>query len=387
MGHTDCTTASTMTPLPCGPSTGRLRNAVPITVSRLPISVPMLTWAVTPPCIPMITEPAVDSQCGQIPFQIGRTHHVQDQIGARAVGGPVHPFDEVVGAVVDEHLRAKPGAQLKLCRRPGGHGDPCPEHLGDLNRVGADTARTAVQQRRFAGRQAGPHHQVGPDRARHLRQRRRIRHGDTGRDRHHLGGRRGNELGVAAAGQQAPPLVPQSEIRHFVADVRNHPDTSGPRIWLAPGGAGTCRPPATGRRDSPRRPAPDEHLTRAGRHPVLPATPIGPNRDDGAHNPPLLRGDTTSARAERSFTISAWVGSLGTKKSAVMPGLDVAEMQAWENFLDAALRIYGSLNRTLSDSHKLTLVDVRLLDILDKSETGSTRMGDLAEQLPHSPAG
>lgn len=69
-----------------------------------------------------------------------------------------------------------------------------------------------------------------------------------------------------------------------------------------------------------------------------------------------------------------------------MPGLDVAEMQAWENFLDAALRIYGSLNRTLSDSHKLTLVDVRLLDILDKSETGSTRMGDLAEQLLSLPS-
>jgi DNA-binding MarR family transcriptional regulator len=69
-----------------------------------------------------------------------------------------------------------------------------------------------------------------------------------------------------------------------------------------------------------------------------------------------------------------------------MPGLDVAEMRAWENFLDAALRIYGSLNRTLSDSHKLTLVDVRLLDILDKSETGSTRMGDLAEQLLSLPS-
>lgn len=69
-----------------------------------------------------------------------------------------------------------------------------------------------------------------------------------------------------------------------------------------------------------------------------------------------------------------------------MAGLDVAEQRAWENFLDAALRIYGSLNRTLSDQHKLTLVDVRLLDILDKSETGSTRMGDLAEQLLSLPS-
>jgi DNA-binding MarR family transcriptional regulator len=64
-----------------------------------------------------------------------------------------------------------------------------------------------------------------------------------------------------------------------------------------------------------------------------------------------------------------------------MPDLNMSELTAWENFLDAALRVYGSLNRTLSDDHRLTLVDFRLLEILDKSETGSARMGDLAEQL------
>lgn len=69
-----------------------------------------------------------------------------------------------------------------------------------------------------------------------------------------------------------------------------------------------------------------------------------------------------------------------------MPGLDVTEQQAWESFLDAALRIYGSLNKTLSEQFKLTLVDVRLLDILSRSETGSARMGDLAEQLLSLPS-
>ena len=69
-----------------------------------------------------------------------------------------------------------------------------------------------------------------------------------------------------------------------------------------------------------------------------------------------------------------------------MPGLSIAEQGAWENFLDSALRMYASLNRTLSEGHKLTLVDVRLLDILDRSETGSTRMGDLAEQLLSLPS-
>ena len=69
-----------------------------------------------------------------------------------------------------------------------------------------------------------------------------------------------------------------------------------------------------------------------------------------------------------------------------MPGLDIAEQQAWESFLDAALRIYGSLNKTLSEQFKLTLVDVRLLDILSRSESGSARMGDLADQLLSLPS-
>jgi len=79
-------------------------------------------------------------------------------------------------------------------------------------------------------------------------------------------------------------------------------------------------------------------------------------------------------------------GTRAGRTASVMPGLDIAEQTSWENFLDAALRIYGSLNRTLSEAHKLSLVDVRLLEILDSSETGSARMGDLAEQLLSLPS-
>jgi len=79
-------------------------------------------------------------------------------------------------------------------------------------------------------------------------------------------------------------------------------------------------------------------------------------------------------------------GTQAGGSASAMPGLDVAEQRAWENFLDAALRVYGSLNRTLSEAHKLNLVDVRLLEILDKSATGSARMGDLAEQLLSLPS-
>lgn len=69
-----------------------------------------------------------------------------------------------------------------------------------------------------------------------------------------------------------------------------------------------------------------------------------------------------------------------------MPGLDIAEQRAWQNFLDASLRVYGTLNRALVDAHHLTLNDVRLLDLLDRSPTGSSRMGDLADELTSLPS-
>ncbi len=78
----------------------------------------------------------------------------------------------------------------------------------------------------------------------------------------------------------------------------------------------------------------------------------------------------------------------GGRTASEMPGgLDIAEQRSWQNFLDAALRLYGTLNRGgLVDKHKLSLVDVRLLEILDNSETGAARMGDLAEQLMSLPS-
>ncbi len=79
-------------------------------------------------------------------------------------------------------------------------------------------------------------------------------------------------------------------------------------------------------------------------------------------------------------------GIIGGRSASDMPGLDIAEQRAWENFLDAALRVYGSVNRSISEQHGLTLVDVRLLEILDKSATGAARMGDLAEQLLSLPS-
>jgi DNA-binding MarR family transcriptional regulator len=79
-------------------------------------------------------------------------------------------------------------------------------------------------------------------------------------------------------------------------------------------------------------------------------------------------------------------GMIAGRTASDMPGLDIAEERAWQHFLDSALRMYATLNRGLTDSHQLTLSDVRLLDILDRSETGSARMGDLAEALLSLPS-
>jgi len=79
-------------------------------------------------------------------------------------------------------------------------------------------------------------------------------------------------------------------------------------------------------------------------------------------------------------------GTIAGRTASNMPGLDIAEERSWQNFLDSALRMYATLNRSLVDAHHLTLNDVRLLDILDKSATGSARMGDLAEALMSLPS-
>ncbi|WP_018354692.1 MarR family winged helix-turn-helix transcriptional regulator [Mycolicibacterium hassiacum] len=79
-------------------------------------------------------------------------------------------------------------------------------------------------------------------------------------------------------------------------------------------------------------------------------------------------------------------GLIAGRTASYMPGLDIAEQRSWQNFLDAALRLYATLNRSLVDAHQLTLNDVRLLDILDKSVNGSSRMGDLADELMSLPS-
>lgn len=79
-------------------------------------------------------------------------------------------------------------------------------------------------------------------------------------------------------------------------------------------------------------------------------------------------------------------GIIGGRTASDMPGLDIAEQRGWQHFLDTALRLHATMNRGLMQQHNLTLTDVRLLDMLDRSATGSARMGDLAEILMALPS-
>ncbi|MEB3033844.1 MarR family winged helix-turn-helix transcriptional regulator [[Mycobacterium] nativiensis] len=68
------------------------------------------------------------------------------------------------------------------------------------------------------------------------------------------------------------------------------------------------------------------------------------------------------------------------------PQLTFAEHKSWENYLATVLRMTSVLNRQLTDTHKLSLSDVHLLDLLDKSPDGSAQMSALAEALRSLPS-
>lgn len=78
--------------------------------------------------------------------------------------------------------------------------------------------------------------------------------------------------------------------------------------------------------------------------------------------------------------------TLTGRETGNIPGLDAAEQRSWQSFLDAALLVYASVNRGLVDTHHLTLNDVRILDLIARSDSGSARMGDLADELMSLPS-
>jgi DNA-binding MarR family transcriptional regulator len=86
--------------------------------------------------------------------------------------------------------------------------------------------------------------------------------------------------------------------------------------------------------------------------------------------------------ADASFSLRMMTRLIGGRTASDMPGLDIAEQKSWQNYLNAALRMYAELNVRLLEKHQLSLGDVRLLHILSNFPDGTARMRDLAEALP-----
>ena len=72
---------------------------------------------------------------------------------------------------------------------------------------------------------------------------------------------------------------------------------------------------------------------------------------------------------------------VGGRTAGDMPGLDIAEQKSWQNYLNAALRMYAVLNIEMLEKHQLPLSDVRLLHVLNNFPDGTARMRELAEAL------
>jgi len=69
-----------------------------------------------------------------------------------------------------------------------------------------------------------------------------------------------------------------------------------------------------------------------------------------------------------------------------LPGLDDMERRSWQQFLESSTLLLEMLDRTLRETHDLTMFDFLVLDILAKSPEGSARMGDLSQALVLRPS-
>ena len=118
----------------------------------------------------MIDQPAAVGERVDVACQVLRADHVEDDVGAAAVGGRLQLLDEVLLDVVDGELGAEIAAGLQGLRAGRGDGDRRALRAGDLDGHGADPGAAAVDQHRLPGAQPGRHHQVRPHRAGHLGQ-------------------------------------------------------------------------------------------------------------------------------------------------------------------------------------------------------------------------
>lgn len=52
----------------------------------------------------------------------------------------------------------------------------------------------------------------------------------------------------------------------------------------------------------------------------------------------------------------------GRRTGSDLPGLELAERQAWQHYLDAVLRFDAAMNQLLNDEHQLSVIGHRVLN-------------------------
>ena len=87
--------------------------------------------------------------------------------------------------------------------------------------------------------------------------------------------------------------------------------------------------------------------------------------------------DMTSPNSDGTATTSRW---------DQLPGLDDDEQNAWQHFLNSSTHLLETLDHRLRAMHRLSLLDVRLLSLLAKSQRGAVRMSELAHELTLIPS-
>jgi DNA-binding MarR family transcriptional regulator len=75
-----------------------------------------------------------------------------------------------------------------------------------------------------------------------------------------------------------------------------------------------------------------------------------------------------------------------TQRWGRVPGLDDSEQRAWAHFVESSTLMVETLDRVLKRLHRLTLVDVLVLNLLARSSDGAARMSDVAHELALLPS-
>ena len=147
-------------------------------------------------------QPPLDGEALQVPREVVAGHHVQHHVHAAPAGERADAFDEVLVPVADGGVGPEREAGVALRLRACGDVDGGAERLGELDRGGADAARSPVHQDRFPFGEAGAVEDVGPDREEGLGQGRGLGRVEPAGDGEAEWRGRGAVFGVPPAGDQ-----------------------------------------------------------------------------------------------------------------------------------------------------------------------------------------